>query len=72
VRHSFVYEPRYNVFLYVEVKNLYCGVMGGSCGGLTNIWLYRLAGDTPSAAPPPRARLATEVALRDVPAARAR
>lgn len=71
-RHSFVYEPRHNAFLYVEVKNIYCGVSGVSCGGPTTIWLYRLAGDTPSAAPPPRARLATEVARRDVRAARAR
>jgi hypothetical protein len=71
-RYSFVYEPRYNAFLYVEVKSLYCGVMGVSCGGPTTIWLYRLAGDTPPATPAPRARLTTEIALRDAPAARAR
>lgn len=52
-RYSFVYDAQYNVFLYVEVKSLYCGVAAAACGGPTNTWLYRLAGATPTSGAPP-------------------
>jgi hypothetical protein len=50
-RYSFVYDERYNVFVYIEVNNLYCGVAQAACGGPSSTWLYRLDGDTPPTAP---------------------
>jgi hypothetical protein len=51
-RYSFVYDERHNVFVYVEVSALYCGVVGAACGGPTSTWLYRFAGDTPTLGAP--------------------
>jgi hypothetical protein len=68
-RYSFVYDERHNVFVYVEVRSLYCGVAAAACGGPTNTWLYRLAGETPASGAPrttasPRPTLAAAVHSR--------
>lgn len=62
-RYSFVYDERHNVFVYVEVVTLYCGVETAACGGRTHTWLYRLAGDTPAPGAPRAGATARHAAL---------
>jgi hypothetical protein len=64
-RYSFVYDERYNVFVFVAARTLYCGVATASCGGPTNTWLYRLVEDIPASGAP-RAMVSPRRPLADV------
>ncbi len=43
-RGSLVYDPTRNVFIFLKIVELYCGIGGYDCGGTTKTWAYRYKG----------------------------